>query len=192
MEQVVHDGPDGDPALPGQFAESCPDSSSFANLLAALAKAGEKPQPSWKDDELADDVATLSYERALQAHARYRPRELDDRSLTQPPSAQRAPGKIAAPGEGNPLSDLAAALPNLKSASVTLRMSQGECDQLRRRAAEAGLTVSAYLRSCAFEVESLRAQVKEALAQLRPAPPPDAAVTPSSARSSWFRRVLNR
>jgi len=32
---------------------------------------------------------------------------------------------------------------------------------------EAGLTVSAYLRSCTFEAEALRAQVKEALAELR-------------------------
>jgi hypothetical protein len=58
---------------------------------------------------------------------------------------------------------------NLKSASVTLRMSAAECKQLRRRAAEAGMTVSAYLRSCTFEAETLRAQVKEALAELRAA-----------------------
>jgi hypothetical protein len=42
-----------------------------------------------------------------------------------------------------------------------------ECAQLHRRAAEAGLSVSAYLRSCTFEVESLRAMVKDTLAQLR-------------------------
>ncbi len=57
---------------------------------------------------------------------------------------------------------------NLKSASITIRMSTSECEQLRKRAAEAGLTVSAYLRSCTFEAESLRALVKETLAQLRP------------------------
>jgi hypothetical protein len=38
---------------------------------------------------------------------------------------------------------------------------------LRKRSAEAGITVSAYLRSCAFEVETLRAQVKDAVAQMR-------------------------
>ena len=46
-------------------------------------------------------------------------------------------------------------------------MSEVESAQLRQRAAEAGLTISAYLRSCTFEAESLRAQVKETLAQLR-------------------------
>jgi hypothetical protein len=55
----------------------------------------------------------------------------------------------------------------LKSASITIRLSKAECAQLRKRAAEAGLTVSAYLRSCTFEAESLRALVKDTLAQLR-------------------------
>jgi hypothetical protein len=56
---------------------------------------------------------------------------------------------------------------DLKRASVTIRMSAVECARLHARAAESGLTVSAYLRSCTLEVESLRAQVKEALAGLR-------------------------
>lgn len=49
-------------------------------------------------------------------------------------------------------------------------MSKKECEQLHARSAEAGLTISAYLRSCTFEAEALRAQVKEALAELRSAP----------------------
>ncbi len=64
---------------------------------------------------------------------------------------------------------MAAIEPNLKRASVTLRLSRSECEQLHQRAAEAGLTLSAYVRSCAFEVENLRAQVKETLVQLRSA-----------------------
>ena len=54
-----------------------------------------------------------------------------------------------------------------KNASVTVRLTHAENEQLRQRAAEADLTVSAYLRSCAFEVESLRSQVKQTLAELR-------------------------
>ena len=38
--------------------------------------------------------------------------------------------------------------------------------QVRARAAEAGLTVSAYFRSCAFEVEQSRTQVKQSLAEM--------------------------
>jgi citrate lyase subunit beta/citryl-CoA lyase len=55
---------------------------------------------------------------------------------------------------------------NKKCASITIRLSKTECDQLRKRAAQAGLTVSAYLRSCTFEAEALRAQVKDVLAAL--------------------------
>jgi predicted DNA binding CopG/RHH family protein len=76
---------------------------------------------------------------------------------------------------------------NLKSASITIRLSKAESAQLRRRAAEAGLTVSAYLRSCTFEAESLRALVKDTLAQLRSAPVQDKRVPVDTARRSWFQ-----
>jgi hypothetical protein len=56
---------------------------------------------------------------------------------------------------------------DLRSASVTIRLSRSECARLHQRATEAGLTVSAYLRSCAVEAEALRAQVKQALAELK-------------------------
>ena len=50
-------------------------------------------------------------------------------------------------------------------------MSEEESKILRQRAAEVELTVSAYLRSCTFEVESLRAQVKDALTAMRKSAP---------------------
>ena len=73
-----------------------------------------------------------------------------------------------------------------RSASITIRLSKAEVAQLRRRAAEAGLTVSAYLRSCTLEAESLRAMVKDTLAQLRAetAKPDQEAALP--VRRSWF------
>lgn len=193
-----------------QIAEATPAPSStsatFAGLLAALATPEEKPLPAWNDEGLADDVATLSYERALRAHARYRPAgpdSLPPMPLAQPtqpveeshPSAPPAlrhqtPQASSADGarsesqrqQRNP----AAVEQNLKLASVTIRMSHDESMQLRSRAAEAGLTVSAYLRSCIFEVESLRAQVKEALAQMRPGAPAEAH---SEQARSWWSRV---
>jgi hypothetical protein len=70
-----------------------------------------------------------------------------------------------------------------KEASVTVRLTQPESDRLRARAAEAGLTVSSYLRSCAFEVETLRAQVKDTVAQLRQ----NAAPAP---KKPWWRRLI--
>lgn len=146
---------------------------------------------AWNDDELEDDVATLSYERALSARGRYLKNasaDPTDRSLLQPAELEPIHGDDvlvdirpvrpeATPrssqyssADSHPKSNVhlpPALESNLKSASITIRLSQVECAQLRQRAAEAGLTASAYLRSCTFEAESLRAQVKEALAQLR-------------------------
>jgi hypothetical protein len=188
-----------------------PNSASFAGLLAALAAPASTPawSPSWSEDGLENDVATLSYERALMAHARYRP---TDQSLTQPavplsfyeeetpaPAAATTPQAAARP-IANPepgLNSHAASSPeqnldrNLKSASITIRLSQAECAQLHRRAAEAGLTVSAYLRSCTFEAEALRAMVKDTLAQLRPAKAPAQPAQPNVARRSRFVRLAD-
>jgi hypothetical protein len=173
-----------------------PTSASFAGLLAALAApanaASDQTQP-WSHDGLVDDYATLSYEQALRGHARFRspnpPPDTDDFPLPNPVDP-----KLSRIGEAFPIAatsatpsatapTVSASKPdwrlenspnpptaldrNLKSASITIRLSQAECAQLRTRAAEAGLTVSAYLRSCTFEAESLRALVKDTMAQLR-------------------------
>ena len=151
--------------------------SSFAGLLAALTQPEKKKTPQWSDDRLADDVITLSYERALRAHARYRPADRGDwsfapdsdqpldyaekaPSLTATQTNQDLPTRRSAPQQTVPDQDL-------RRTSVTIRLSGAESLRLRERAAEAGLTVSSYLRSCAFEAEALRAQVKEALAELK-------------------------
>lgn len=164
-----------------QTAAEIPPSPTFAGLLAALASPVPKSASAWpaeaSEDGLEDDFATLSYERALRAHARYRPSSLSDESLTQaadpvPPAPASAPENLS----------IAVTPNNLKCVSVTIRVSQAEAAQLRKRAAEAGLTVSAYLRSCTFEAESLRAMVKDTLAQLRSKGP--AAETRS--RGSWL------
>jgi hypothetical protein len=174
-----------------------PTASSFAGLLATFASPPPAPQEDealWSASDLGEDVATLSYERALRTHARYRPldRGLDrgvdrgvehsaDRGVgdrlpspapspeTQPDAAMEAGAASAAVEErvAFPLSTGLAPDRDLRQASVTIRMSKAECARLRARAAEAGLTVSAYLRSCALEAEVLRAQVKQALAELK-------------------------
>jgi hypothetical protein len=229
-----------------QTVEHSPHAPSFAGLLASLATAGHRRHPSWEEEELADDVASLSYERALRTHARYRPavsaertaveagpvsgdllagpQEDSDRlrifeaELNQSPSAESEPELASAtePPADQPLSGwhhdpeaerttakyvptdaaiggdtarFAAAARNLKSASITIRLSEAECRQLRERAATAGLTVSAYLRSCTLEAESLRAMVKDTLAQLRSAPasehPQPGAAQPEVQPRSW-------
>jgi hypothetical protein len=149
-----------------QGAESSVTASSFAGFLASLAAPPRPAGPEWNDDQLGDDFATLSCEQALRTHGQYRP-----------PASEQGPAPASESDQSRPDCD-APPSPDrsLKRASITIRLTGPECAQLRRRAAEAGLTVSAYLRSCAFEVESLRTQVKETLAQLResasvPTPP---------------------
>ena len=276
------------PAMPPP-APSPPSSNptSFAGLLASFAAPGQKKPPA-RDlgretardrardrardpNGLEDDVATLSYERALRAHARYHAPEealasaglaaadipavarpepalpgpaLPEPTLPEPSLAEplrifeadpMLPGEAPASADGHAETNSAAQfaadagqnmagqdmagqdmadqahpagldLPagldrNLKTASITIRLSPSECAQLRRRAAEAGLTVSAYLRSCTFETEALRALVKDTLAKMRADgmradggrfdEVRDQPVTPSLARR-WWRELLAR
>jgi hypothetical protein len=204
-----------------------PASPSFAGLLAALAAPAQKPDasgdgslpagwkasPAWNDDGPEDDVATLSYERALRAHARYRttdqpvtrgadpgPTGLEEPfSAASGPVPQLAARRTAGPKPApfaNPEPDANRIRStqferNLKSASITIRMSKVECAQLHRRAAEAGLTVSAYLRSCTFEAESLRAMVKDTLAELRLAKAQSKPADPEPRRRSVLRELAH-
>lgn len=156
---------------PASTASSTP--SSFAGFLAALTQPDradtDRPKPpirahEWNEDLLADDVATLSYEQALRAHARY---HADDPVAESEMAAPPAPVEVAAPQPAAVLSVRSAPEKTLKEASITIRLSRGEDAQLRRLAAEAELTVSAYIRSCTFEAESLRALVKDTISQLR-------------------------
>ncbi len=153
--------------------------SSFAGLLATLASPrpsapsdAANDAPLWNSSDLGEDVVSLSYEQALRARARYRSAYRSDGS----PMPQRGLGLDAgadAAVEGVAADAVPAWRPeaaperDLRSASVTVRLSKAECERLHRRAAEAGLTVSAYLRSCALEAETLRSQVKQALAELK-------------------------
>jgi hypothetical protein len=178
-------------------SQPSPSLSSFAGLLATLASPAPQSDAAadallWDSSNLGEDVATLSYERALRAHARYRPldgdlaRDSDRVAGARTPAGDRgsdartdasgeadAAGAIDAAGaavavDGAPdWQAVAARDRDLRSASVTIRLSRAECARLHQRAAEAGLTVSAYLRSCAVEAESLRVQVKQALAELK-------------------------
>jgi hypothetical protein len=188
-----------------QTAQPAPSPSTFAGFLAALAEPEKKPELSWTDEALEDDIATLSYEHALRAHARYRSSDAPDQSLTQPVDPGRSPARDtfpatpAVPPQASPAPRADAGTigafstpleRNLKCASITIRLSQAECAQLRQRAAEAGLTVSAYLRSCTFEAESLRALVKDTMAQLRSATSAGKQPVLPPSRPSWFQRLV--
>lgn len=165
---------------------SSPTTRSFAGLLADYATPEKKFPPARDLDGLEDDIATLSYEHALRANARYRPPDPPP-DLPSPPAVDEAQRELAFVSKSAPARSVQ---PPLRKASVSVRLSRTEDEQLRQRAAEAGMTVSAYLRSCAFEVETLRAQVKQTLAEMRhPAPPPETAHRPLWSRlRQWKTR----
>lgn len=137
--------------------KTAPASPSFVGLLAALAAPDRCSGPDRSEDGLADDVAELSYGsvRLRQVQAASGPRH----SLQGPCDEE----VISITEADQPADDDG----RMRRQRVTLRLSGSEALQLRARAAESGLTVSAYLRTCILEVESLRAQVKDALARMR-------------------------
>lgn len=173
-----------------------PASANFAGMMAALTSPSREesnPATGWNESDLGDDVVTLSYERALNAHARYRqpggngwPARAPERAKAS--ETHEAPVALFDESSNEQASDApqAANDRDLRSASVTIRLSKAECARLHQRAAEAGVTISAYLRSCTFEADALRAQVKAALAELKAAASKEKPVAAAKARWSWF------
>jgi hypothetical protein len=95
-------------------------------------------------------------------------------AATAPPTRSVAPAFGTVLAEALPTESDSSALAliwpapprNERQVSMSLRVAASEQALIRARAAEAGLSVSAYLRQCALEVEKLRAQVHHTLARL--------------------------
>jgi hypothetical protein len=79
-----------------------------------------------------------------------------------------------------------------RSAALSIRVSAQEQALIKMRAAEANLSVSAYLRQCAFEVEHLRAQAEQTFAARfrTPTPPQFAPVHASGFLVRLARRLF--
>lgn len=156
-------------------------SGSFAAFLASLT--GKGPDDTWDVAGLADDVATISHEQALKSHRRVRSSGSATETLPSEPSSPNA-------ASAKPVATHKAERER-KRASITLRLTEAEQVQLHERAAAAGLSVSAYIRSCIFEAESLRTQVKEALAQIQTASLHTNTVSArEDASRSWHKRIF--
>jgi hypothetical protein len=108
------------------------------------------------------------------------------RSMTIPSAALQTYSRPSA-------SALVPALAAARPAVVSVRLAPEERDQMRDRAAEAGLSISAYVRQCALEVEELREQVRQMAetAVSRAAAPP-AAISPAPGFWNWVRRRFSR
>lgn len=156
------------------------EASSFANLLASLTSAPEKSSATWEDSALLDDVTTISYEQALRSHRRV--------PAVDPARTLSTEDLFAGIGASKAIPDTG--IKERKTASITIRLTKAEEVQLHDRAAVAQISVSAYLRSCIFEAESLRAQVKEALSQMKAATPRESNPQPKPA-PNWRTRLLS-
>ncbi|MGA8089183.1 MAG: hypothetical protein WCA10_18055 [Terracidiphilus sp.] len=135
------------------------------------------PTPAIKS---AGSFASISYEQAPRSQSRVPP------VAAMPTNEFRSPAALVAP-QTPPF----APRKKRKSTSISIRLTEAEETQLHERAAAAHLSVSAYLRACVFEAESLRVQVKEALSQIRAAAQADLSHQPQSPPpSSWRNRLL--
>lgn len=136
--------------------------NSFGDLLASFTS--KLQSDGWDDSALEDDVTTISYEQALSSARRSRMPKDAARSLV-PDESQT--GEVLSTQVRK-----TRCYPEKKhkGASITIRVTAEEHAQLHERAAAAQVSVSAYLRSCIFEAEALRAEVKEALAQIQTVP----------------------
>ena len=168
-----------------QAAVTSTASATFASVLTALAAPLQGDEADWVDRDLEDDVATISYEQALRSQARFRPADPGQDSTMQDVPISRPHST-----SGRPVPERK----DRKAASITIRLSEAECAQVRQRATDAGLTMSAYLRSCVLEAEILREQVKEALTQFRSVSPTVAEVQDRKylRTRSWPARLLSR
>ena len=78
----------------------------------------------------------------------------------------------------------------VKQAAISVRFTPEERELIKARAAEAGGSVSAYVRQCALEVEQLRAEVRDAIAAMECGSA--APVQGSIASRGLFARIARR
>ncbi len=77
-----------------------------------------------------------------------------------------------------------------RQVAISIRLAPAERALIRTRAAEAGISASAYIRQCALEVEQLRAQVQQALAAMERKTP--ASIPNPVSASGFFSRLIQR
>ena len=144
-------------------------SDNFAAFLARLAEL-----PDWDSDPAVEpssmyassdpaeggeeDLVSLSYEQALRTPP-HKPQR-SEKSYSPKPSP-----KALEPRPFEISRSLQITEP--RHARTTIRFTAGENKLLRKRAAENSIAVSAYVRSCVLEVESLRSQLQQLMTEPR-------------------------
>src|SRR6185437_15153472 len=77
-----------------------------------------------------------------------------------------------------------------RQVAISIRLAPSERAMIKTRAAEAGITASAYIRQCALEVEQLREQVRQAVAAMDRGGPASSVATSAPPRGflGWMAR----
>ena len=156
------------------------DLNSAMDSVGKISQSG-LPVQSSSADAGEDDLSSLSYEHALRAPSRLQSSPTQ-RAQNKPSSKRAAKAELAT--RPSPSTKLATATAVTSAIAVkpapaaleiaeprptrtTIRFTAGENKLLRKRALENGLAVSAYVRSCVFEVEALRDQVRQLMTELQ-------------------------
>ncbi|MGC2162348.1 MAG: hypothetical protein WA634_10590 [Silvibacterium sp.] len=79
-----------------------------------------------------------------------------------------------------------------RQVAISIRLAPAERALIKTRAAEAGISASAYIRQCALEVEQLRAQVQQTLAVLERKAPLSVPIAPPGFFARMMRRLFRR
>ncbi|WP_157439770.1 hypothetical protein [Terracidiphilus gabretensis] len=170
---------------------------SFAAFLARLADLPDwdsdpavEPSGTYASSEPAEageeDLASLSYENALRTPALKANRAGNSQPLK--PASKTALAIQPSPKSLEPRAQEFRPLEIIepRHARTTIRFTAGENKLLRKRAVENNIAVSAYVRSCVLEVESLRAQIRQfqqLMTELRPPQTPRPQMQPLTARA---------
>ena len=160
-------------AIRSSRRRAAPEKAAVAAEPAApVSPAKAKHQPA---GESSAAKSAKSKKRASSRHAKSRTCKNKPLSAAKTQNVAVQPAAIFRQVLAAQVAPLPALAVECRTTALSLRVSAGEHSLLKARATEANLSVSAYLRSCLFEVEDLRAQLR----QLRLAQQPVVMHTPA-------------
>jgi hypothetical protein len=149
-------------AIRSSRRRTAPEKAAMADEPAAPAKARHQPV-----HERSTAKPAKSKKRASSRHVKSRTCKNKAVPAGKTPSVIKSQDLVVQPPAvfRQVLAAQVAPVPALavecRTTALSLRVSAGEHSLLKARATEANLSVSAYLRSCLFEVEDLRAQLRQ-------------------------------
>jgi hypothetical protein len=164
-------------ALPRRKASSGP----ALNKASAVSRKAAEPVPS-KQRSMPPQAPEIQKEQARPSTVKAVPTDF-----------RQALAQSIAARVSTPPATTHALVPASRPSVLSVRFAAAEREQITARAAEAGLSTSAYVRRCAIEVEQLRSQVKRLMDTTQyGTATPAAAILPVPGIWHWVRRRFLR